>query len=157
ARRRDTGELAYGFVHGDWALDNSRSDGCCCGVSNELSVLRQTGCYADFTMPSAPDETQTSKVNSIYYAAGAPGRCRSHDTGVDVGTGPAPDDALMLIQGPLLFNWKRRKWGLVPRIENACLQRSQPPAIERLDLWLRACVQVPARPDWFFVKLHTHG
>jgi hypothetical protein len=23
--------------------------------------------------------------------------------------------------------------------------------------WLRARVQVPTRPDWFFVKLHTHG
>jgi hypothetical protein len=26
-----------------------------------------------------------------------------------------------------------------------------------LELWLRASVQVPTRPDWFFVKLHTHG
>jgi hypothetical protein len=24
-------------------------------------------------------------------------------------------------------------------------------------LWLRARVQVKSRPDWFFVKLHTHG
>jgi hypothetical protein len=24
-------------------------------------------------------------------------------------------------------------------------------------LWLRARVQVPTRPDWFFVKLHAHG
>src|SRR5262249_21783598 len=23
--------------------------------------------------------------------------------------------------------------------------------------WLRARVQVPQRPDWFFVKLHAHG
>jgi hypothetical protein len=63
----------------------------------------------------------------------------------------------MLIQGPLLFDWGRRKWGVVPRIENGCLQASQPPDFERLRLWLRARVQVPARPDWFFVKLHTHG
>jgi hypothetical protein len=26
-----------------------------------------------------------------------------------------------------------------------------------VDLWLQARVQVPTRPDWFFVKLHTHG
>jgi hypothetical protein len=26
-----------------------------------------------------------------------------------------------------------------------------------LQLWLRARVQVSSRPDWFFVKLHTHG
>ena len=31
------------------------------------------------------------------------------------------------------------------------------PRIERVDLWLRARVQVPTRPDWFFVKLHAHG
>ena len=24
-------------------------------------------------------------------------------------------------------------------------------------LWLKARVQVPTRPDWFFIKLHTHG
>jgi hypothetical protein len=63
----------------------------------------------------------------------------------------------MLIQGALLLNWRSRKWGLLPRIENSNLQGSQPPTARRLDLWLRARVQVPARPDWFFVKLHTHG
>jgi hypothetical protein len=64
---------------------------------------------------------------------------------------------LLLVQGPLLLDWSRRKWGLIPRIENACLQGSQPPSLERLRLWLRARVQVPTRPDWFFVKLHAHG
>ena len=27
----------------------------------------------------------------------------------------------------------------------------------RLSNWLKARVQVPTRPDWFFVKLYTHG
>jgi hypothetical protein len=62
-----------------------------------------------------------------------------------------------MIQGPLLFDWTRRKWGLLPRLENGCLQRSQPPSLDRLRLWLKARVQVCHRPDWFFVKLHTHG
>jgi hypothetical protein len=157
ARRRDTGELAYGFVHGDWALDNSHPQGLGCGVDNELSVLRETGCYADFTLPSAPEPQQTRKINSIYYAVGRPGRRKSHDTGRDVGKGPAPAGGLMIIQGPLLLDWTRRKWGVLPRIENACIQSNQPATIERLPLWLRARVQVAARPDWFFVKLHTHG
>ena len=120
-------------------------------------MLRETGCYADFTLPSAPTPTQTRKINSIYYAVDDPARPKSHDSGVDVGRGPAPDRALMLIQGPLLLDWRRRKWGVFPRIENGCLQASSPPAIDRLDAWLRARVQVPSRPDWFFVKLHTHG
>jgi hypothetical protein len=157
SRRKDTGEVVYAFIHGNWALDNSRPDGRWCGVNNELDVLRETGCYADFTLPSAPSPTQTRKINSIYYAVDDPRRPRSHDTGVDVGSAPAPANALMLIQGPLLLDWGRRKWGLLPRVENACLQGNQPPSLERLALWLRARVQVPARPDWFFVKLHTHG
>jgi hypothetical protein len=157
ARHRDTGELAYGFVHGDWALDNSHPKGRCCGVNNELRVLRDTGCYADFTLPAAPQPEQTRKINSIYYAVGNPGRAKGHDTGIDVGTAPAPANSLMIIQGPLLLNWGRRKWGVLPRLENACIQGNQPATIKRLPLWLRARVQVPSRPDWFFVKLHTHG
>jgi hypothetical protein len=157
ARDRETGELAYGFIHGNWALDNSRPDGRWCGVNNELDILRQTGCYADFTLPSAPSATQTRKINSIYYAVDDPERPKSHDTGNDVGRGPAPDDALMMIQGPLALDWSNRKWGLLPRIENGCIQRGQAASIGRLDAWLRARVQVPSRPDWYFVKLYTHG
>jgi hypothetical protein len=157
SRRRDNGELTYGFIHGNWALCNSRPDCRWCGVNDELTILRDTGCYADFTMPSAPDAAQIRKINSIYYARDIPGRPRSHETGIDVGVGPPPDDALMLIQGPLLLNWRRRKYGLLPRLENGCLQGSQPAAEDRINLWLRARVQVPSRPDWFFVKLHAHG
>ncbi len=157
ARHPETGEIAYGFIHGNWALDNARPDGRWCGVCDELSVLAATGCYADFTLPAAPSRAQTRTINSIYYARGRPGKCKSHDTGVPVGYGAATPGALMMIQGPLLLDWSRRKWGLLPRTENACLQGSQPPTMERLDLWLRARVHVSARPDWLFVKLHTHG
>jgi hypothetical protein len=157
ARHRATGDLAYGFIHGNWALCNSHPGGINCGVNNELDILRETGCYADFTMPSAPHRTQTRKINSIYYARNRPGRPWSHDTGIDAGTGPAPADSLLLIQGPLVFDWARAKWGVVPRLENGCIQGSHPARIERLASWLRARVQVPTRPDWFFVKLHAHG
>ncbi|NDA69194.1 MAG: hypothetical protein EBY09_21630, partial [Verrucomicrobia bacterium] len=44
------GRSRYGFVHGDWALDNAHPDGLQCGVNNELSILNETGCYADFTL-----------------------------------------------------------------------------------------------------------
>jgi hypothetical protein len=56
-----------------------------------------------------------------------------------------------------MLDWRQRKWGLFPGIENGCVQGSQPPRIERLGNWLRARVQVPGRPDWFFIKLHAHG
>ncbi|MFH1678405.1 MAG: hypothetical protein ABH914_02165, partial [Candidatus Omnitrophota bacterium] len=38
AKHRNTGKIYFGFIHGNWALDNSRSDGRWCGVNNELSV-----------------------------------------------------------------------------------------------------------------------
>jgi hypothetical protein len=157
SRDKETGEVVYGFIHGNWALDNSRCDGKKCGVNNELDILRETGCYADFTLPSAPSETQTRKVNSIYWAVGRPNRAKSHDTGIDLGTAPRPENSLLMIQGPLLPDWSRRKWGMLPRFENACLQKNQSPDEHRLNLWQRACVNVPTRPNWLFVKLHTHG
>lgn len=157
SRDRETGEVAYGFIHGNWALDNSRSDGRWCGVNNELDVLRETGCYADFTLPSAPSETQTRQLNSIYWAVDDPERPKSHDTGIELGTKPRPDKGLLVIQGPLLLDWGRRKFGVFPGIENSCLQKSQIPSKKRLELWLKACVNIQTNPNYVFVKLHTHG
>lgn len=157
ARRRDTGALGYAFIHGNWALCNSRPDGRWCGVDEELDVLRATGCYADLTFPSAPHPTQPPTINSIYYAWTRPGRRRSADHGLRIGAGTPPEDSLLLMQGPLLLDWSKRKWGLLPRVENGCLQASQLPSTARLENWLRARVQVPGRRDWFFVKLHAHG
>jgi len=156
-REPTTDEIQYGFIHGNWALNNARRDGRWCGVNNEIDVLLETGCYGDFTLPSAPSETQTRKINSIYWAAGSDRKPKGHNWGVDVGTGRRPDRSLLMVQGPLLLDWKRRKWGVVPRVENGCIQGTQPPSMHRVDLWLRARIQVPDRPELYFVKLHTHG
>jgi hypothetical protein len=127
-------------------------------VNNELTILRQTGCYADFTLPSAPDPAQTRTMNAIYYAADDPQRPKSHDVGrrAAVGVDPAADEFL-LIQGPMMFDWSRRRLGIVPGLENANLAANFPPSLARFQLWLRAGVCVAGRPDWVFVKLHTHG
>src|SRR5262249_128219 len=122
SRRRDDGAMGYAFVHGNWGLCNSRPDGSWCGVNDELDMLREPGCYPGFTFPSAPAPTQTPTINSIYYAWNRPGRPRSADHGVALGTAPQPANSLLLVQGPLLFDWGRRKLGLVPRLENGCLQ-----------------------------------
>lgn len=157
SRRPKTGEIAYGFIHGNWSLDNSLPDGSRCGVNNEIDILIETGCYADMTLPSAPSTAQTRTINSIYYAVDDPLRPKSHDRGTLIGTAPQPDRSLLMIQGPLTLDWGKRKWGLIPTIENGCLQGNQAPSMRRLDNWLRAGVHVPSRPDWFFVKLYTHG
>ena len=149
--------VRYGFIHGNWCLDNSRRDGDWCGVNNELQVLRETGCYADFTLPSAPSDTQTRKVNAIYYATDDPLRPKSHDTGVDVRVGEPATGDLLIMQGPLALNWKRRKWFCLPRIEHADVAGNTPPTADRIDLWVRQRIGVVGKPDWIFVKVHTHG
>jgi hypothetical protein len=154
----EQGQITYGFVHGNWALDNSLPDGRWCGVNDEITVLRETGCYADFTMPSVPDPAQTSTINSIYYAVDDPHRPKSHDKGVAARVGSAPpDDGLLMIQGPTMFDWTKRRFIVPPGLENGDLHATFPPCERRLKLWLKAGIGVSGRPDWIFIKLHTHG
>jgi hypothetical protein len=158
-----SGRPRFGFVHGNWALANARSDGDWCGVNDELSVLRGCGCYADFTFPSAPSPTQPRLVNVPYVAcdtgmAGAASRGRP----MQVGGAWLVDDAdghvgLPIIPGPLGLNWRWRKWGLLPRLENGELSGVNPPTPVRLACWQRFQVHVPGRPEWIIIKLHTHG
>ncbi|WP_404309357.1 hypothetical protein [Neorhodopirellula lusitana] len=154
--RDSNGLLRYGFIHGNWALDNSHPDGCWCGVNDELTVLRETGCYADFTMPAAPHPAQTRTINSIYDAVDDPSAPKSHDVGYPLTIGcDRPADGLMMIQGPLVI--ARKGWCQKPKIENGDLTGSQPPSTTRIHDWLRAGIKVRGRSDWLFVKLHTHG
>lgn len=158
--RRDpeSGEIKYGFIHGNWALCNSRPDGRWCGVNDELSILRETGCYADFTLPSAPEATQTRIVNSIYYASSDRRRPCSHDRGTAATLGVVPPAKhLLMVQGPLTLDWDDRRRGVIPRIENGDLLHCRPPTIHRFTHWLKCGIHVAGRPDWCFVKLHTHG
>lgn len=155
------GAVRYGFIHGNWALNHSHPQGRGCGVDREIPILRRTGCYADFTMPSAPSPTQARVVNTIGYLDDLPGR-RALDelTPAAVGrtAGLRHDPGrLLMIQGPLALNWGRRKWGLAPRVENGDLTGSNPPTAQRLAVAVRQGVAVAGREDWLFVKYHTHG
>ena len=147
----------YGFIHGNMALDNSCNDPALCGVDDEITVLKETGCFADFSLPTAPCVSQARKVNAVYYATDDPVRPKSHDTGVDVEVGRPPTGDLMIVQGPLAFNWHRRKWGLLPRIENADIQGANPATPERIRTWVRQHIAVKGRSDWVFVKVSCHG
>lgn len=155
---QQTGQPVYGFIHGNWALCNSRPDGRWCGVDREIDVLLETGCYADFTLPSAPSATQTTTINSIYYARQLDSGPKSHDTGRTASVGRAAGkQSLLMIQGPLGLDFKHRKHGLLPRIENGDMHATMPPTLDRFRIWLNCQVGVVGRPDWRFIKLHTHG
>lgn len=157
-RSARTGQLRYAFIHGNWALDNSHPERRWCGVDNELRVLLDTGCRVDMTMPSAPHPTQTSTVNSVYFARGNDGARKSHDTGrrAEVGAWRRADELLM-IQGPLTLDWHRRKAGVLPRIENGELSADNPPRAARVRLWSDCGIGVTGAEEHVLVKVHTHG
>src|SRR5882724_3601933 len=124
--RSESGNIRFGFIHGNWALDNSLPDGRFCGLNNEITLLRDLGCYADFTLPSAPSSAQPRMVNTIYWATDDPQRPKSHDTGVPVRVGETFCRDLLMIPGPLTLNWSSRKLGLLPRLETGELAASNP-------------------------------
>lgn len=156
--RGPDGRLAYAFIHGDWALDNSHGDDSQCGVNDEITVLRETGCYADFTMPSVFYGSQSHLVNRVYFAVDDPARPASHLTGPLARAGvPAPAAGLLMVPGPLALNWRRRIRGIMPRIDGGAIDYRTPPTIDRFSRWLDAGVAVAGRPEWVFVKAHTHG
>jgi hypothetical protein len=149
-------QIAYGFIHGNWALNNSLPDRSMCGVNNETEILLETGCYADFTLPSAPSEAQTRKINSLYYAC--PDCCepKSHDWGVNASVGLA-QNGLLMVQGPLGLSWSRRKWGIVPRIENGGLVSTTPCSKNRVREWISKHIHIEGAEDHVFVKIYAHG
>jgi hypothetical protein len=152
---RSGDHVEYGFIHGNWALDNSRPDGAWCGVNDEITILRETGCYADFTFPSAPDNTQPPIINKIYYATDDPDRPCSHHRGVEATFQSQPRGDLLMITGPLAVNWRSGR--LMPAVENGDIASHNPPTAQRVDLWVDTGISVRGFPDWIFIKVHTHG
>jgi hypothetical protein len=151
---RSNGRIWFGFIHGNWALDNSLPDGRWCGLNNEITLLRGLGCYGDFTLPSAPSPAQTRMINTIYWAKDDPSSPKSHDTGIPLVPGEPPAGDLLMIPGPLGLNWKERRRRWLPRLETGELAAYAPPSPHRARLWLRLA---PRLGDDVFLKLFTHG
>ena len=140
----------FAYIAGNWALDNGSRDRAKSGCNTELIALRESGCFADFTFPAIGNRAQPRKTNAIYHATDDPGP-KSYDTGIDVEVGRPASGDLMIVQGPSLFDWNTGCF------ESAALESFTRPSSDRLDSWLRANIHVRGRPEWIFVKLHTHG
>ena len=139
---QNPGRRRYGFIHGMWALDNSRR-GEYCGVNNELEILEDTGCFADFTFP-AWGPMQPAKIESIYYAVDDPDRPKSYNTGIDAGVGPEDPEGLLIFEGP-------ERSSLEILLEKDRLDR------RLIDSWIRAHIGVVGRDEWIFVKTNIHS
>lgn len=131
--RRLDGRTVFGFIHGNWALDNSRPDGKWCGLNGEIALLRDLGCYADFTMPSIPSPTQGRVVNQIYWCTNNPdNRPRSFDRGLEATAGGGRQGDLLMITGPVAMRFGAR---LVPRVETGEIAGYDMPTPDRVRQW----------------------
>ncbi len=147
----------YAFVHGNFALANS-AGGHFCGVDSEMKILGETGCYADFTLPTGLyHPAQTSKTNSLYECALPLDQAAPHREGKDLSAGHMPRTFPLIVQGPLLADWKAGLRSPGRLIETSAITRPIPMSLRRLALWKQARITVKGRPDWLFIKLHCHG
>ncbi len=149
------GRIRYAFIHGNWSLANGRGDGRWCGVDDEIPVLWETGCYVDMTFPSAPDECQPNIVNQVYWPVGDLSRRRGYEYGERATIGSRRDDRILMIQGPIAL--AKRPGKLSVRIESSAIDHTDPPTPARIETWVKQNIHIPGRPEWVFVKLHTHG
>ena len=149
-RERD-GRLTFGFIHGNWALDNSRPDGRWCGLNDEIRILRDLSCYADFTMPSGDSATQARSINTIYWCTDDPDRPKSYNAGVPVTIGGGIDGDLLMIPGPLGIRWRDR---LLPRLETGELSYGNLATPYRVKRWVDLAPRISSDS---FIKLYTHG
>jgi len=150
--RQQDGRTVFGFIHGNWALDNSRPDGKWCGLNGEIALLRDLGCYADFTMPSAPSATQGRIVNRIYWCTNNSGnRPRSFDRGIEAAVGGGRKGDLLMITGPIGLRFDNR---VMPRLETGEIAGYDLPAPSRARQWFDLA---PTIGDDLFLKLYTHG
>jgi len=157
SRMDGTGDPMYAFVHGNLALANS-CGGRFCGVDNEMAILRDTDCYADMTLPSAPDQSQVAVVNQIYEYSGDPDQPVPHRMGRRVSVNGKKPRLPLIFTGPLGFDMSRQKMGVpIPRIEDGSLTANLGTDVSRFRRWKSANITVAGRPEWVFIKLYCHG
>jgi hypothetical protein len=149
------GQTRFAFVHGNFGLDNSNGP-FYCGVSNELSILRELGGFADFTFPSIYQDSQPSVVNQI-YAARDDERPKSYDAPLPLSALRTGDADLMIFEGPLIFNPTLNPRRLFLELDDGDIHPAMQASPRRADAWVRANIHVPQRPEWVFIKLFGHG
>lgn len=147
------GERRFAFVHGDWSLDNSRGSAYC-GVNNEIEILKKCGCYADYTFPSL-GKAQPAMINKIYYVNDNPEKPKSYNWGKEVVAGKISTGDLLMIPGIIGIRWNQSRKRL--SIETSNIDESDILNKERIDYLVNNAVRIKGKPNWLFIKLHTHG
>jgi hypothetical protein len=148
------GETRFAFIHGNNSLDNSLGPSVC-GVNRELTMLRELGCFADFTFPNL-DGSQPGMANKIFVAVDddAP---KSYKTGSALAQGKPVVGDLVIFTGPLVIRPTLNPAKLFFTIDNADIHPTFQASPDRIESWVRANIHVGGRPDWIFIKVSSHA
>ena len=151
------GTPRYAFVHGNYALANC-AGGFACGVDSEMQVLAETGCYVDMTFPASTfHAAQIAKLNALYECRLPFGERAPQRRGRALEVGRSVTRLPFIVQGAWMLDFDGFARSGRGRIENSSISHVKLPSFGRLDLWKKAAISVRRRPDWLFIKLHTHG
>jgi len=147
----------YGFVHGNFALANS-AGGRMCGVDNEMQILAETGCFADFTLPTSPLHPAQTRITNSIYECGLPlSEAAPHREGKQLAVGREARAFPLIVQGPLMTDLEQSQRERRLKLDNAAVTLSNPITMRRWYLWKLAQITVAGQPDWLFIKLHCHS
>ena len=151
----------FAFIHGMWALDNSRiatpfdpndPRPVACGVNEELRMLSQLGCFADFTFP-AYGSMEPLITDSLFWVRDdeSPASYKNSENCRMVEVGGSQFGDLMIIEGP------KTNTNIGVGIGCGGAVHEDPATLARMDEWVGHNVHVGGRDDWIFVKVYTHG
>ena len=155
-----SGKIRYGFIHGNWALNNSLPDGRWCGVNGRTRRAEGDGLLRRFhdagRAVAGADADGEPDLLCANRSAPDP---KAHDTGRRAAAGSSPRaNELLMVQGPLLLRRRRVGWGRLPlALDTGALDHGNPPTVERFAGWVSCGISLAGRPDLVFVKVHTHG
>ncbi|MDO5576655.1 MAG: hypothetical protein Q4F84_06205, partial [Fibrobacter sp.] len=156
-RKNNSGKIIYGFIHEYQTKKNSDKSDWFTNTNKRLLLLKDTGCYADYSFPSDTNIIVPPLINSIYFANVNTNKSRQNQTNYAAAKNVWSEKDLLFVQGPLFLNWNKRFWSMVPRIENGSLSHLNHFTSGRADLWVKKGIHVSGFKNHVFIKLFAHG
>jgi len=114
-------------------------------------MLKECGCYADFTFPRPSGASEPAFTNSICFSKTKTNQKKR------AAVKNWPEEDLLIIDGPMGINWRNRRFCLFPRAENGEISARSRFTPHRARLWLDAAPQIEGDTKNLFLKLHAYG
>ncbi len=119
----------------------------------ELLLLRDFGCYADFSFPDPASSLQPSRINTVTSVSHQADSDNPYKDAASIKSGAVSYGDLFVIDGPMIIDWTNWCGLFNPSVEFGRLSYYSPPDTTRIERWIRADVHVDGQPNWVFVKL----